>query len=83
MVAAGSTKTPGPLAGYPNSQGFGPQVQMTVKWQPRGGRNNLFALWDDAFNDMLALLKVKRDSLGKLPPTKPAGYALNAESYAL
>ena len=56
---------------------------MTVKWAPRGDRNNLFTLWDDTFNDMLALLKVKRASLGELPPEKPAGYALNAASYAL
>ena len=83
MVAAGSEKTPGPLVVYPNSLGFGAQVEMKVKWQPRGGRNNLFALWDDAFGDALALLNVKRAALDELPPERPTGAALNGASYAL
>ena len=68
---------------FPNSLGFGAQVEMRVKWQPRGGRNNLFALWDDAFGDALALLNVKRAALDELPPERPTGAALNGASYAL
>ena len=56
---------------------------MKVKWQPRGGRNNLYALWDDAFGDALALLGVKRAALDELPPERPTGAALNGASYAL
>ena len=41
MVAVGNTKNPGPTTHWPSSQGFGPQVQMTVKWAPRSGRNRL------------------------------------------
>ena len=58
-------------------------MQMTVKWPPRSGRNRLFALWDDALNDMLAHLKLKRATLHELPPEKPTGSALTGETYAL
>ena len=83
MVAVTDTKNPGPTQHWPNSQGFGPQMQMTVKWPPRSGRNRLFALWEDALNDVLAHLKLKRDTMHELPPEKPNGSALSGESYAL
>lgn len=56
---------------------------MTVKWKPRGGRNQLYALWDDALGDLLAHLKLKRATLNELPPEKPTGRALTGETYAL
>ena len=83
MVAVGNTKNPGPIQHWPNSQGFGPQMQMAVRWPPRSGRNRLFALWEDALNDMLAHLRLKRATMHEQPPEKPTGSALSGESYAL
>ena len=83
MVAVGNIEKPGPVVHWPNSQGFGPVVNISVHWNPRAGRDQQYALWDDALSDALALLKLKRGCLHEQPPVKPVGAALNADSYNL
>ena len=53
------------------------------QWKVRDGRGPAFVLWEDAFHDVLAYLRIKRESIYADPPSRPVGSALTAGSYAM
>ena len=82
MVAAGNSKVPGTTAHSAISQGFGPGFVPPV-WRVRDGRTNTYVLWDNFYGDMLAVIGLHRGSVNDVPPERPIGSSLSAESYEL
>ena len=49
----------------------------------RDGRTNTYVLWDNFYGDMLAVIGLNRGSVNDVPPERPIGSSLSAESYEL
>jgi hypothetical protein len=82
MVAVGNSKVLGTIAHSAISQGFGPGFVPPV-WRVRDGRTNTYVLWDNFYGDMLAVIGLHRGSVNDVPPERPIGSSLSAESYEL
>ena len=77
MVAVGFNN-PGKTA--PQTATSQPGVLMPL-WRIRTGRGPAFAHWDDALNDLLPHLGLRRQNIYEEPPSSPIGDTLSAESH--
>ena len=88
-------KSCGPTTHWSNSQGFGPQVQVALRWKPRDGRTTSSSSigrthWatrsqrciNNCINDRPPE-KPTGDCINDRPPEKPTGAALSTDSYCL
>ena len=79
MVAVGPETGPGTAAHSAISQ----TGCLMPHWAVRTGRCAAYALWEDALNDLLPTLSLKRDSLYEQPPERPNGSRLDVNSLSL
>ena len=82
MVAVGSTIL-GPTYSTNSQIAERTKLPLIPMWKPRSGRGATFVLWEDALHDVLPKLGLRRDSVYELPPAKPSGPTLCAESLVL
>ena len=81
MVAVGSKN--GPNAALTAVSQFGVRANMMPTWKVREGRGNSFALWEDALDDLLPTLGLRRDQIAEAPPTQPIRSSLDVDSLSL
>ena len=84
MVAVGSTVL-GPNYSTNSQIADRNKLPLIPMWKPRSasGRGATFVLWEDGLHDVLPKLALRRDSVYELPPARPSGHTLCAESLVL